>query len=480
MIRFHFRLKLFVTMALMMWLLASGCRVPALTQADEKLPMPSAYDNSADTSNSADLGRKLFYASPHLDALLDTVLKNNYDLKIAMQRIQAAQATVLQSRGMLLPQVNATGSPSLRKFGLYTMDGAGNIVTDIEPGKLVPENLPDYYLGIQTSWEIDVWGKLKNRKKAAVARVLATTEGKNLVQTTLIAETAAAYYELMAEDQVLRVLDETILLQEQAVQTARIQKEAAQVNELAVQQFEAELLSVKSRRIEVLQQIVALENRINFLAGRFPQQVDRDTSFFASQSLPLMKAGIPGALLGNRPDIRQAEWELAATKADLRAARAAFYPAFTISGGFGMQAYRTALLFAFPESIAYSLIGGLTGPILNRRSINAEFSRSSALQQEALLNYQKTVTRGFLEVDQEMKRIRHLDQIYVLKSREKEVLSGSIAVSAELFRTGRANYLEVLITRQNALRSNIELINTRRNQYFSAINLYKALGGGWE
>lgn len=407
------------------------------------------------------------------------MLANNYDYRISLQRIESARASVKQSRGLLMPQVNAMGSPSLRKFGLYTMDGAGNIITEMEGSKLVPIDLPDYYLGVQSTWELDVWGKLKQRKKAAVSRVLASEEGRKLIQTTLVSETASAYYALMAEDQMLKLLDETIVLQEQAINTVKIQKQTAVVNELAVQQFEAQLLSMRALRIEALQKLNELENRINILAGRFTQRISRDSLFFQNDRLPMIKTGIPSQLLLNRPDIRQMEWELQAAKADLVSARAALMPSLMLTGGLGLQAYRTGLLFTTPQSVAYSLIGGLTGPIINRNAINAEYNRSNAMQKEALLEYEKTINTAVQEVDQEIKNLNLLQSKYTLKAKEKDVLSSSVDISSELFRTGRATYLEVLITRQNALRSNIELIDTRMKQYISAIQLYRKLGGGW-
>ena len=278
----------------------------------------------------------------------------------------------------------------------------------------------------------------------------------------------------------LKLLDETIILQEQAINTVKIQKQTAVVNELAVQQFEAQLLSMKALRIEALQKINELENRINILAGRFTQHINRDSLFFENDRLPIIKTGIPSQLLLNRPDIRQMEWELQAAKADLLSARAALLPSFMLTSGLGMQAYRTGLLFTTPQSVAYSLIGGLTGPIINRNAINAEYTRSNAMQKQALLEYEKTINTAVQEVDQEIKNLNLLESKYTLKAKEKDVLSSSVGVSSELFRTGRATYLEVLITRQNALRSNIELIDTRMKQYISAIQLYRALGGGWK
>lgn len=459
-------------------LAAGACKTPAIQQADQQVSLPVSYQQSTDTLNSAVIDRNLFFSSRPLENLIDTVLKNNFDLRIAMQRIEAARAMVLQTRGPLAPQLNAAIMPALRRYGLYTMDGSGNASTDIEPGKRVPVDLPDYYLGLQSTWELDLWGKLKNRRKAAAARLLASQEGRSLIQTTLVAQTATAYYELMATDQVVKMLEETIQLQEQAIQTVRVQKEAAMVNELAVQQFEAQLIGLQGLRLEVQQQAIALEYEINFLAGRLPQPIPRDSSFFSNPSLPLIHAGIPSDLLRNRPDIRQAEWELTAARADVKAARAAYFPSITLTGAIGLQAYKGGLLFRSPESLAYGLVGGLTAPLLNRRIIAAEFAKASAQQQEAVLQYSQIVTRSFLEVDEGLKKIQNLGQQFEWKARETDILAASINVSSELFRTGRANYLEVLLARQNALRSRMELINTRKHQYMAIIALYKAIGGG--
>ena len=191
-------------------------------------------------------------------------------------------------------------------------------------------------------------------------------------------------------------------------------------------------------------------------------------------------AGVPSALLRNRPDIRQAEWELSATRADLQAARAAYFPSLQITGSIGLQAYRAGLLFAFPESLAYGLFAGLAGPVFNRTAIKSEFSRASAVQQEALYNYRKSIIQGFSDVHLELKRLQRLERVHDLKMKETAVLLSATQVSDALFRTGRAAYLEVLIARQNALRANMELIDARRDQYITTVNLYKALGGGWK
>ena len=169
-------------------------------------------------------------------------------------------------------------------------------------------------------------------------------EGRNLVITNLVAQVATAYYELMALDQTLSILDGTIVLQENALEIVRVQKEAARANELAVKQFEGELLSVRALRVAIAQEIINTESRINFLCGRFPEKIARDSLRYSLAELPLVKPGVPAALLLNRPDIREAELELEATKADVIAARKEFLPRFNISGAFGWEAFQAGTI----------------------------------------------------------------------------------------------------------------------------------------
>lgn len=436
--------------------------------------LPGAWEGVSDTASGP---RGLFRHDPLLAALIDTVLAGNPDLRIATERIRMAGAAAAQARGLLLPQVNAGLTPSLRKFGLYTMDGAGNIVTEMENGKLIPIDLPDFMLGLQASWEADLWGKLRNRKAAAQARFMASESARQLVRTALVGEAASAYYELVAADQELRMLDQTIALQEEALSLVRVQKEASVVNELAVQQFEAQLMDLQGLRIQVRQLIIDTEARINALAGRYNAAIPRDTAFFSPMALISLSPGIPARMLEQRPDIQQASWELRAARADLEAARKAFLPSLMITGSTALQAYRPGALMLFPESIAYSLIGGLTGPIINRNYIKGEFSKADAFRREAMIRYQSTVSQAFLEVQQEVRRLDNLQTIFDLKRRESSILLGAVDVSRELFRYGRADYLEVLLARQNALRVNMELIEARRMQFLTAVRLYRALGG---
>jgi outer membrane protein, multidrug efflux system len=455
------------------------CKTPQLGTETPMTPVPQAYNTQKDSTNSADINWKKYFTDSTLTKLIDTALKNNLDLLITLQRIEAARANVKLTRGMLLPSITGNIAAGQRRFGRYTMDGAGNRTTEMTPGQIVPTDLPDFYAGLQSSWELDVWGKLRNKRKAAAARYLASIEGKNWVVTNLIAEMASTYYELLALDIELEIIKETIVLQNNQLSIIKIEKEAGRANELAVKQFEGQLYNSQSLEIEVLQSITETENKLNFLMGRYPQPIQRDKLTFNRAIPTQILIGIPAELLKNRPDIRQAEYELIASRADVKAARAAFYPSLTITAGVGFQAFDTRYLFS-PQSLAYNALGSLTAPLINQSAIKAQFRTAKAAQLQALYAYQRSILNGYVEVYNQMNNISNLEKIYTLKNNEVAVLSNGIETASELYLTGRATYLEIVITRKNALQSRLELIEIKRRQYNSVINIYKALGGGWE
>ncbi len=326
--------------------------------------------------------------------------------------------------------------------------------------------------------KLSLWEN-KSEEGSALHRYLASIEGKNLVVTGLIAEVARNYYELLALDNELAILNETIALQENAFELVKVQKEAAMVNTLAVKQFEAQLLNSKGRRVAILQLIIENESEINLLSGRYPGVVQRSSVSF-NESIPArISTGLPSDILLHRPDIREAEFELTASRADVKAAKAAFYPSLSINGSIGFQAYKPNLLFFTPESYVYGIIGTLATPVVNRAAIKAEFRRANAQQLEALYNYQKSIVNGYTEVYNHINGIANLETIHAFKTDEVNALTESIETSAELFRTGRATYLEVIVAQQNALLARLELVDIRKQQFISTVNLYKALGGGW-
>ncbi len=464
--------------------LLGGCKVKQeIPQNRPMLATPQKFTQQSDSLQVGLPAARVFFKDSTLITLIDSAINNNFDLQMALQKIEMARAGVRFTQGLGKPDLAGNFVIGQRKFGRYTIDGVGNFDTnfspDIDNRQRIPQPIvPDFFVGVQSSWEIDIWGKLKSQKASAAAKLLASESGKNLVVSELVAQIASAYYELLILDNELDFLEENIILQERAVELTRVLKQAGQANQLGVDLLNAQLLSSKAIKIDVKQEIIEAESKINFLVGRYPQPIARPKVIWANVIPPKLTSGVPSKLLENRPDIRQAEYELLSTNANLFTAKAAFYPSLNITGGVGFQAFK-ALLFLNPASFAMNTFGGLAAPLLNRRQIIADLMASKADQKMAYSNYQKTIVNSFTEVYNQLNLIQNTNDMYDLKVQEVDVLRQSINNSSELFRSGRATYLEVITAQKNALVSQIELINLKKRQYGAVIGLYKSLGGGW-
>ncbi|MFV5687989.1 TolC family protein [Flavobacterium sp. ZT3R25] len=453
---------------------------PAIAPLTASKPVPESFDKSTDTTNISRTPWRTYFKDPNLINLIDTALKNNQELMITLQEIEIAKNDIRVKKGLLLPSVGIGAGAGVEKVGKYTSQGAGDASAEITPGLIVPEVLQDYKLAAYTHWEIDIWKKLRNSKKAAVSRYLSTVEGKNFVITNLIAEVADSYYELRALDSQLDIVRENIALQSNALEIVKIQKEAARATELAVQKFQAEVMASKSMEFDILQNIKETENKINFLLGQYPQEIKRDKSNFMNLMPSIINSGIPSQLLANRPDIKQAELELQAAKLDVKVARAEFYPSLDISAAIGFNGFKPSYLFTLPESLLYSLAGDIAAPMINRNAIKAEYSSANARQIQALYNYERTILNAYLEVSSQLSKISNLGKSYDLKSQQVAALNRSIDVSNDLFKSARVDYFEVLMTQRDALESKLELIDTKKEQLNATVHVYKDLGGGWK
>jgi NodT family efflux transporter outer membrane factor (OMF) lipoprotein len=458
--------------------LFTACIVPRVVQKNENKTVPGSFNSTKDTTSSATIKWKDFFKDPHLVALIDTALKKNQELNIMLQEINIAKNEARARKGAYLPTLGIGAAAGVEKVGRFTRPGAVEASTDIAPGQKFPEPLPDMLIGLNASWEVDIWKKLRNERKSAIYRYLSSIEGKNFMVTTLVAEISNSYYELMALDNQLDILKKNIEIQQNALEIVKLEKISAKVTELAVRKFEAEVLKNQSRQYYILQQITETENRINFLVGRFPQPVLRNSQSFTSLVPDSIYSGIPSQLLSNRPDVRRAEQQLAAAKLDVKAARANFYPSLRITAGAGFQAFNPAYLIK-PESILYSLAGELMAPLLNRNAIKAAYYSANASQVQAVFNYERSILRAHIEVVNQLSNISNLKKSYDLKAQQVQALNQSIDISTVLFKSARADYMEVLLTQRDALESRFELIETKKQQMNAMVNIYQALGGGW-
>ncbi|MBD0832968.1 TolC family protein [Aestuariibaculum sediminum] len=454
--------------------------VPAIDVVKGHKDVPEQFTNQpVDTVNTAQIKWQEYFIDPYLNVLIDTALKNNQELNITLQEIDIARNEVSAKKGEYLPFVNFNAGAEVEKVGRYTSQGANDATTDIRPGEEFPELLPNFGLALQARWELDVWKKLRNAKKAAYKRYIASVEGRNFLVTNLISEIAKSYYELLALDNQLKIVEENIKIQTNALKIVKLQKQAARVTELAVKRFEAEVMHTQSLQFDIKQQIVETENNINFLVGRFPQPVLRSSESFYDLIPEHLAVGVPTQLLENRPDIRQAEMELEAAKLDVKVAKARFYPSLGISAGICLESFKPSLLTETPESLLYSIVGDIAGPLINRNEIKAAYYNANAKQVQAVFNYERAVLNAYLEVVNQLSKIDNLDKSYALKSSKVDALTRSIDISNTLFKSARADYLEVLLVQREALESKFEMVETKKEQMNAMVNMYRALGGGW-
>lgn len=462
-------------------LLCSGCiaSLEGNQPREVNREVPKSYGEAASAAavpRAPSLAQKTwneFFTSAELRELIAAALKNNQELNLQLQEIIVARSEVSARRGEVYPKVTAGLGVGVEKGSTYTSQGQADEVTG------VPEHLPDFAFGLKASWEVDIWKKLRNAAQAADLRYLATVEGRDFMVTEIVAELARSYYELIALDSQLEVLERNVQIQAQALEIVRLQKEAARVTELAVQRFEAEVLKNRSRLFDLQQKRIQAENRINFLVGRYPQPVARNAEELKVALPQRLETGLPVDLLGNRPDVRQAELELEAAKLDVQVAKAAYYPSLSLDTGIGYRSFDFTKLVATPESLLYSVAAGLTAPLFNWTGITAQYRAANARQIQTVTRYERTLLQAYVDVANQLSAVDNTRQAYELQAQQVETLAKSVEVSNVLFQSARADYMEVLLTRRDSLEAEMEAIEARKAQFDAMIGVYQALGGGW-
>ncbi len=472
------RLAFWPTVISSLMFLLTSCKIPCLQDADEGPGMPDTFNGSYDETNSAELDFAVLFDDPMLSGLIDQAMVDNQELKILAQDIDIANNEAYAWTGSYLPFLNLRAGAGIDKPGRYTRAGAVEDQLQIAPGKGFPEPLPNFLLAADISWEIDIWRKLRNSRDAASLRYLATEEGRNYITTRLIAEIAENYYELLALDKRMETLDITIGLQERSLEVAKANKEAARGTELAVQRFQAEVRKNQSEKLIIQQRLIETENRINFLAGRYPQSVERKQVDFFELNMHTINIGVPSQMLNNRADIRQAERELQAAGLEIQVARARFYPSLVLNAGVGYSAFNPRYLFITPESLVYNAVGELVAPVINRRAIKADYLNANARQMQAVYKYQRTVLNAFTEVVNRINKVENYGKSVEIKKQQLRALEESVDVATKLFQNARAEYVDVLLAQRDLQDAKVVLIETKQQQLAAIVNTYQALGGG--
>lgn len=474
--------KIIILIIFYFFILLQSCITPPYPVLNEKRNLPGKFvdnDLQQDTLSAAYMPWKKIFHDSILTSLIDTAISKNQELKIFDYEVITAQNNIRLKKATYLPYLSIGINAALEKPGKYTFNGAVEDQLNIAHDEKFPEPLTDFMISSGFSWELDIWKKLRNSKKSAYYKYLKTIEGKNFLVSRLVCEIAILYYELMALDNLSELTQNNIEILKEALEIVSQEKAAAKTTELAVKRFEAELLKNQSRFFYINQQIILTENQLNFLLGRYNQPIQRNSNNFNNLNSLKIYTGIPSQLLRNRPDIRQAEFDILAAKMEVKSSRSEFFPSFKLDGRAGYNAYRPDLLLISPQSLIYDLIGEIITPVLNRNALKANYNIAIAEQNKSVYEFERRVLNAYLEVFNQIKNIENLENAYNFKSKQVDAMNQCIEISINLFKNARADYLEVLLVQREALEARMELIETKKQKLIAEINLYRALGGGW-
>lgn len=465
-------------------LTVTGCRIPSLCCAEKGATLPEDFNGAASSASSAHTGIVEFFNDPILTQLMIQGLVQNQELRIRNQEVQIASNEIMARRGAYLPFVSLGARGGMDRTSRYTPLGAAEDQLTYPGGGRFPDPLPNVRLSADLFWDLDIWRALRNSRDAAMQRYIEAIESRNFLVTKLVADTADNYYELAALDKRMVFLDQNIKLQEQSLEVAKAQKAAARGTELAVQRFLAEVRKNESQRLIVRQSIIEAENRINFLVGRYPQPVERQSWDFIQLDSRMLSVGVPAQLLQNRRDVRAAERELAASGLDVLVARARFYPRLALTASVGYEAFNPRYLFD-PGAFVANAAGELVAPLINRAAIRADYLSANARQIAAVYDYQRTLLNAFTEVVNNMAKVENCRRSVEIKQGEVKALEESVEVARNLFNApireefARVEYVDVLLATRDLLEARTALVETKQQQLSAIVNAYQALGGGF-
>lgn len=452
----------------------AACRVGR----DYKRPalvLPDQFNGAAPSDTSvAGVKWKEFFTDPALQELISRSLSGNYNLQLALKRIETADAYVKQAKVGWLPSVNLQASASTSIPSKNSLNG-----TSLNQF-LGTEHIEDYSLGAALSWEIDIWGKIRRRKEAALASYLETYEGARTVQTGLVSDIANSYYNLLMLDEQLKIARANVSLSDTIVQMIRLQKTAGEVTELAVQQAVAQQQTA-ALLIPQLEQAQAIqENAIRILTGELPGAVTRSSELNDIRLQDSLPAGIPASMISRRPDVRSAEMSLVAANANVGVAQASMYPTLNITASGGVNAFKASQWFTLPASLFGTAAAGLAQPLFQRRQLKTQLEVAQIQREEAVIRFRQQALDAIGEVTNALVKLDKLKSQQQIATAQVNTLSLATQQAQMLFRSGMANYLEVITAQGKSLQAGLTQADVTRQQLSASVELYRSLGGGYQ
>ncbi|TSJ40726.1 efflux transporter outer membrane subunit [Mucilaginibacter corticis] len=462
---------------LMMTLLVLGaCKV----SKDIKTPqaaLPATFRNAAttDTTSIADIPWKNFFTDAELQKLIDSAIVKNYDMQLAVKNIESAQLLVKQVKWNYVPTVGLNVTASTSRPSDNSLNGLS-----LSTAGVTTKHIEDYSANLELSWEADIWGKIHNQNKAALAAYLQTNEAKKAVQTTLVASVSQGYYNLLMLDAQLQTAQNNVKLNDSTLRIIKLQYDAGQVTLLAVQQADAQQQAAAQLVPQFEQNIALQENALRILTGELPDRIERSKKLNDIAFADNLSAGLPSALVSRRPDVKSSELALNIANANVGINQAEMYPALRITAQGGVNSFKASNWFNVPASLFGVVSGSILQPLLNHKELKTNFEVAKIDREKTVIQFRQTVLNAVGEVSDALVKIDKLKAEQDIAANRVNTLQKATSNANQLFKNGLANYLEVITAQGNVLQSELELATIKTERLNAVAELYRSLGGGWK
>jgi multidrug efflux system outer membrane protein len=456
--------------------LLAGCAVGP----DYKRPVvdtSGAYQGAAGETNApagtnsfGDLGWWDVFKDPQLKSYIGEALTNSWDIKIAAARVLQAEASARITRSQFFPTVSAGAD-------LITSRTSEKGPVSV-PGAEPVRNYGDVFASM-SAYEVDLWGRIRRANEAARANLLASVEAQRAVRQTLVADVATAYLDLLELDLELEIARRTYGVRTNSLALTEYRHEGGVASVQDVYQARILVFTADAAIVDTLRRIEQQQNLFSILLGRNPGQVERSQPLVLHEMRAEVPAGLPSSLLERRPDIRIAEEQLVAANADIGQAKAAFYPQLTLTGFYGFQTVALSDLFTSPAQ-AWQFGPAVTFPLFTGGRLRGNLKLAEARFQESLAAYQRSVQNAFRDVSDSLIAYRRTQEYRASQEQNTQAHRDATATANDRYDGGVTSYLEVLYNEQELFNSELTLAQARRNELLSVVQLYRALGGGWQ
>jgi NodT family efflux transporter outer membrane factor (OMF) lipoprotein len=417
----------------------------------------------------ADLQWFELFKDDTLTKLVNTALQQNFDLRIAAERVLQAREQFRITRSNQFPSVDGTVSGTSQRRSEI---GSTTLPQGVDP------EVASVRAGFNLNWELDVWGRLRRMNESARAQYLATEEGRRGVVTTLIADVTQTYLTLRALDLQLEIGHRTREIAVDNLRLTELRRDRGVATTLDVRQAEQLLYTATGQIAGVEREVAQTENALSLLLGHAPGDVDRGQRLEAFQVPPVVPAGIPSSLLERRPDIRQAEQELISANAEIGVAKAEYFPRISLTGMLGVESRGLSDVLTARAGM-WTIGASAVAPIFNAGRTRANVRLTESVQRELLVNYQRAIYGALREVSDALAGYRKTSEQRGEQERLVGALRDATRLSNQRYQGGIDSYLQVLDSQRNLFQSELDLAGLRRQELGSIVELYRALGGGW-